>query len=68
MIYNQILEYKNPKKKIQICGCYSKAYLINCNLIGINHFDEVVWDINLIYGQNSLTDFSLNDFDYVNAK
>ncbi len=67
-IYNHIFEFKTLKKKLQICGCYSKAYLVYCNLIGSNCYQEVVWDVNLIYGQNSLVEFSLNDFDYVNQK
>ncbi len=67
-IYNEIIELKKLKKKLQICGCFSKAYIVHCNLIGCNCFQEVVWDVNLIYGQNGLTEFSLNDFDYVNQK
>ncbi len=65
LIYNEIFEIKTLKKKLQICGCYSKSYSVHCNYLGINCFQEVVWDVNLIYGQNGLTEFSLNDFDYV---
>jgi hypothetical protein len=37
-------------------------------MMGNNWFKEVKWDINAIYGQNSLNEFSLNDFDYINSK
>lgn len=67
-IYNDLTEMKTLKKKLQLCGCYSKSYSVHCNFIGMNCFQEVVWDVNLIYGQNGLTEFSLNDFDYVNPK
>lgn len=67
-IYNEVNEAKKLKKKLQLCGCFSKSYSVHCSFIGMNCFQEVVWDVNLIYGQNGLTEFSLNDFDYVSQK
>ena len=68
LIYSEIIESKDLNKKLQICGSYPKAYLMICNMMGNNWFKEVKWDINAIYGQNSLNEFSLNDFDYINSK
>lgn len=67
-IYSEINESKKLKKKLQLCGCYSKAYTIFCDYLNSNFYQEVVWDVNVIYGQNYLSEFSLNDFDYVNLK
>jgi hypothetical protein len=67
-IYNEINETNELKKKLQLCGCYSKAYSVYCDVISVNFYQEVVWDVNVIYGQNGLTEFSFNDFDYINSK
>lgn len=42
--------------------------MLFANLYSVNFYQEVSWDVNIIYGKNSLTEFSLNDFDYVNQK
>ena len=59
-------ENRKYKKAVNpdICGNYAQSYLIFCDLFGSNIYQEVVWDINFIYGQNGLKEFSLNDFDY----
>lgn len=67
-IYSEINETNELKKKLQLCGCYGKAYSVYCDVSSVNFYQEVVWDVNVIYGQNGLTEFSFNDFDYVNTK
>jgi hypothetical protein len=47
LIYNEILEFKNLKKKLAVCGAYSKAYTLIASMMGGNFFQEVVWDVNV---------------------
>ena len=67
-IYAYLHKSLELKSKLQMCGSYPKAYSVYCDLLGVNFYQEVVWDVNVIYGQCALVDFSLNDFDYVNVK
>ncbi len=67
-IYESIHEKNKLKKRLQICDNYSKAYNVHADWKSTNCYQEVVWDVNVIYGQNALNEFSLNDFDYVNSK
>jgi hypothetical protein len=68
-VYTLLNERKALKKKLKLCGNYSKAYLFYCDFFGMsNTYQEVIWDANVIYGKNGLREFSLNDFDYVNTK
>jgi len=67
-IYESIHERNKLKKRLHICDNYSKAYNVHADWKNTNCYQEVVWDVNVIYGQNALNEFSLNDFDYVNVK
>jgi hypothetical protein len=67
-IYESIHEKHKLKRRLHICDNYSKAYNVHADWKSTNCYQEVVWDVNVIYGQNALNEFSLNDFDYVNAK
>jgi hypothetical protein len=67
-IYARLAETRALKTKLQLCGNYSKAYVLYCDFYGVNTYQEVIWDANVIYGKNGLRQFSLNDFDYINSK
>lgn len=67
-IYKDINDSKYLRKKLNLCDSYSKAYTVCCDYNSVCFYQEVVWDVNVIYGKNSLNEFSLNDFDYVSIK
>lgn len=67
-ILTSVDENKRHKTQLVLCDNYSKAYVLFANLYSVNFYQEVAWDVNNIYGKNSLNEFSLNDFDYVNLK
>lgn len=67
-ILAQVDELKGRKSRLILCDNYAKAYMIFAELYSVNFYQEVSWDVNIIYGKNSLCEFSLNDFDYVNLK
>ena len=67
-VYANFNREKHLKKKLKLCDNYSKAYLFFCDYYNLNPYQEVAWDVNVIYGKNGLREFSLNDFDYVNIK
>lgn len=67
-ILTQVDELRGRKSRLILCDNYAKAYMIFADLYSVNFYQEVAWDVNIIYGKNSLSEFSLNDFDYVNPK
>lgn len=67
-IYTLLSQEKYLKKKLKLCDNYAKQYIFYCEYLNTNVYQEVIWDVNVILGQNGLREFSLNDFDYVNIK
>ena len=67
-IYKDINEFKSLRNKLNLCDSYSKAYTVCCDYNSVLFYQEVVWDVNVIYGKNCVNEFSINDFDYVNMK
>jgi hypothetical protein len=61
---------ESSNEQLSLCDNYSEAYLLYCDFFKIDtHKDACVYKqasnyVNVVYGKNSLKEFSLNDFHF----
>ncbi|CAG2100187.1 unnamed protein product [Medioppia subpectinata] len=67
--YNQSVEQRANLNTIENpCGGFSTQYACLCDYFGGVYREEVVWDVDTIYSTHNNQEFSLLDFEHLEAK